>query len=139
MSMDRWIAISDGARSALHALAYASARGGFVSAHCAAEALGLSPTYLAKLLQDLSKKGLVDIARGASGGFAVKGDPKDLSCLDVLVAIDGPAPELHCLFAEAICDSGTCKIKLLCDEVATRSLSALRETTVADLAQSFSQ
>jgi len=49
--MDRIISVSDTANAAIHALALAEAKGGSVSAREVAERLGVSPTYLAKIMQ----------------------------------------------------------------------------------------
>jgi Rrf2 family protein len=135
--MDRWLAISDGANAALHALAFAASKDGFVSSRVAAEELGVSATYLAKLIQVLVKAGLVEAQRGASGGFAIKGDPGKITCLEVVTAVDGPIPERHCLFPAATCRLGTCVFKRLCDEVAAKALDALTSTSLADVARSY--
>lgn len=135
--MDRWLSISDGANAALHALAYSAAKGGFVSARSVALALEVSPSYLAKLLQDLAIKGLVDVARGAMGGFAMAGDPEKTSVLEVIIAVDGPLPTRYCLFPEATCLSRNCAIKRLCDELAANTAKALSATMVADIAASY--
>jgi Rrf2 family protein len=135
--MDRWLAVSDGANAALHALAYAVSRGNPVSARAAADALGVSPSYLAKLIRTLSKAGLVEAHRGAAGGFAFKGDAKKLSCLDVIVAVDGPIPKRHCLFAASVCRRGSCALKTLCGEISVKAVKVLGSTTIADVARSF--
>jgi Rrf2 family protein len=135
--MDRWLAVSDGANAALHALAYAVSRGKPVSARAAADELGVSPSYLAKLIQTLSKTGLVEAHRGASGGFAFKGDAKKLSCLDVVVAVDGPIPTRQCLFATSVCKRGSCALKTLCEGISAKAVKVLGSTTIADVAKSF--
>jgi Rrf2 family protein len=135
--MDRWLAITDGANAALHAMAYAAAKGGVVSARATAEAIAVSPSYLAKLLQELARAGLVEMSRGASGGFSVSGDPAARSCLEVILAIDGSLPERYCLFPESTCETGGCALKLLCDDIGRRATVGLGATSVADLARSY--
>jgi Rrf2 family protein len=135
--MDRWLAVSDGANAALHALAYAVSQGSPVSARAAAAELGVSPSYLAKLIQTLSRAGLVEAHRGSAGGFVFKGDADKVSCLAVIVAVDGPAPKRHCLFAVAACRKGSCALKILCDEISAKAIKVLGSTTIADVAKSF--
>jgi Rrf2 family protein len=135
--MDRWLAVSDGANAALHAMAYAAASGGVVSSRAAAEAIGVSPSYLAKLVQELARAGLVEMSRGAAGGFSVSGNPAEVASLDVILAIDGPIADRHCLFPEAACETGSCALKLLCDDIAKRALAGFKATSVADLAKSY--
>lgn len=135
--MDRWLAISDGANAALHALAFAATKSQPASARAAAEAIGVSPSYLAKLIQELARAGIVEMSRGAAGGFALAGDPAALSALEVIMAIDGAMPARHCLFPEAVCASGDCVLKLLCDRVGKEAEAVLRATSVAELSMRF--
>jgi Rrf2 family protein len=44
--------------------------------------------YLAKVLQNLSRAGLVTSQRGLNGGFTLRQDPHDLSILKVINAVD---------------------------------------------------
>ncbi len=136
--MDRWLAISDGATAALHALAYAASRGGLVSAKTVAKEIGVSPSYLAKLLQSLTKAGFIEASRGAAGGFSVRGEAQSISSLEVIIAIDGKLPERACLFREASCTTGTCVFKVLCAEVGARAQSVLQSTSIKDLSKSYS-
>lgn len=135
--MDRWLAISDGANAALHALAFAARSKKPSSARAAAEAIGVSPSYLAKLVQELARAGLVEMSRGAAGGFNVAGDPAAISVLDVVRAIDGAEPVRACLFPETVCSSGSCALRTLCEEVAEKARGVFAATSVADLSRQF--
>jgi Rrf2 family protein len=135
--MDRWLAISDGANAALHALAFAARSDKPSSARTAAEAIGVSPSYLAKLVQELARAGLAEMSRGAAGGFNVSGDPASISALDVILAIDGAEPARQCLFPEAVCASKACVLRSLCAELAEKSRTVLAATSVADLSRNF--
>jgi Rrf2 family protein len=53
-----------------------------------AEATHSSPGYLVKVLQSLAKAGILSAQRGAHGGFTLERDPKSLTVLEVLNAID---------------------------------------------------
>lgn len=53
-----------------------------------AEATRASPGYLVKVLQSLAKVGILSAQRGAHGGFTLERDPRTLSVLDVINAID---------------------------------------------------
>lgn len=135
--MDKIVAISDRMNAALHALALAACNGGSISAKTAAERLGVSPTYLAKILQSLAAKGLIASVRGIGGGFSLLAPAAALRCMDVLVALDGPLPEHYCLFERAVCVTRQCGFKALCDETAAKMRAALEGTTVDDLARNF--
>lgn len=44
--------------------------------------------YLSKVLQRLTRSGLLEGRRGRGGGFRLKKDPKELTVLDVVEAVD---------------------------------------------------
>lgn len=46
--------------------------------------------FVAKIFQDLVRKGLLTSAKGRGGGFALARKPDTLSVADVVVAVDGP-------------------------------------------------
>ena len=50
----------------------------------------IPPSFLAKIISQLSIAGLVHTSRGARGGVTLARDPIDISLLDVVEAIDGP-------------------------------------------------
>ncbi len=135
--MDRIIGISDRTNAALHALALADCNGGSIAAGAAAQRLGLSPTYMAKILQSLASKGLIASARGIGGGFSLKKPAAEMVCMEVLEALDGPLPSKYCLFAEPVCETRTCAFHRFCVDAERLLVEALRGSTVADIAAAF--
>ena len=63
----------------------------------------IPPSFLAKIISQLSVAGLLHTSRGARGGVSLARDPKDITMLDVVEAIDGPI-----LLNECVADSGNC-------------------------------
>jgi Rrf2 family protein len=55
-----------------------------------AEAEHISPLFLAKIFQSLTKAGVVKSHRGAKGGFSLVRPTADISLKDVVEAIEGP-------------------------------------------------
>lgn len=55
-----------------------------------AEAQFVPREYLAKIVQQLGKAGIVRSQRGVGGGVSLAKKPEDISLLDVLEAIEGP-------------------------------------------------
>ncbi len=91
--------ISAGVEYALHCLLFLVPRaGGRVEANVRDLALlqGVSAEYLAKLFTKLSRAGLVAATEGAGGGFVLAKPAKDISVLDVVVAIDGQKSLFEC-------------------------------------------
>jgi FeS assembly SUF system regulator len=66
------------------------------SAHSLSEKTSMSESAIMKILKLLVKSNLLDSIRGPKGGYVVKKDPKDISVLDVVNAIDGPVAVTIC-------------------------------------------
>lgn len=55
-----------------------------------AKAQKIPPSFLAKIISQLSIAGLIHTTRGARGGVSLAKSPEEISVLDVIQAIDGP-------------------------------------------------
>jgi len=55
-----------------------------------ADAEGISTHFLAKILQDLSKRGLIEIRQGSRGGPVLIKSPDKITLLEVLEICGGP-------------------------------------------------
>ncbi len=135
--VDRTIAISDTVNAGIHALVLAEKNGGNIAARQAAERLGVSPTYLSKILQKLSGQGLLVPRRGLGGGYALARSAEAISCLEVLTALEGDLPIRECLFARSVCRTKTCALRTFCEETEARLRCVLAATTIAAVARSF--
>jgi Rrf2 family protein len=63
----------------------------------------IPPSFLAKIISQLSIAGLLHTSRGARGGVSLAHEPKDISLLDVVEAIDGPILLNECVGGSSIC------------------------------------
>ncbi|CAI6087079.1 RrF2 family transcriptional regulator [Cohnella sp. JJ-181] len=61
-----------------------------------ADRLGVSQTYLSKMLSKLVKAGLIGSVSGANGGYRLKANYDRISFLDVIHAIEGTASIFEC-------------------------------------------
>jgi len=61
-----------------------------------AEFHDVSPTYLAKQLQSLSRAGLVRSTQGQAGGYLLTRPAAQITVLEVVEAIDGGQPAFRC-------------------------------------------
>ena len=52
--------------------------------------------FLAKILQQLARKGLLRSSKGPTGGFALRVDASEIRLLDIVEALDGLAPYQQC-------------------------------------------
>jgi Rrf2 family protein len=135
--VDRIVDVSDKGNAAIHALALAAAGGGRMTASACAGELGVSPSYLAKVLQALVRGGLLASTRGAAGGFELARPASGISCLEVIELVVGELPRRECLFRKTVCAKGACALKVMCERVEKSVRSALSTTTVAAIAASF--
>ena len=63
----------------------------------------IPPSFLAKIISQLSIAGLLHTSRGARGGVMMAREPKDVSLLEVIEAIDGPIMLNECVGENSIC------------------------------------
>lgn len=56
----------------------------------------LPEPYMAKQMQALSKAGIVRGGRGRNGFYILARDPKEITLLDILLAVDGDKPMFSC-------------------------------------------
>jgi Rrf2 family protein len=88
--------MSGGVEWGLHCCVVLSGSTEPVAATKLAEFHDVSPSYLAKQLQLLSRAGLVHAAQGQSGGYRLTRDAARITVLDVVEAIDGAQPAFRC-------------------------------------------
>lgn len=90
--------MGDGVEQAIHSVAMLAglSEGGVLSAAALAEFHGVSTSYLLKHLQALSGAGILDTVPGPKGGYRLAKTPKEISLLDILLAVEGPAPAFRC-------------------------------------------
>jgi Rrf2 family protein len=61
-----------------------------VATSTVAREMKIPASFLAKIISQLSIAGLLHTSRGARGGVSLAREPKEISVLDVVEAIDGP-------------------------------------------------
>jgi Rrf2 family protein len=68
-----------------------------------AEEQRIPPSFLAKIISQLSIAGLLHTSRGARGGVTLARSPKDITLLEVIEAIDGPIQLNECVSDDSNC------------------------------------
>ncbi len=72
----------------------------------------IPPSFLAKIISQLSVAGVVQTSRGARGGVSLARPALDISLLEVIEAIDGPITLNECVHNSAACVFGDdCPVK----------------------------
>lgn len=59
--------------------------------------------YLSKVLQELSKRGIVRLKAGVGGGVELVSDPAELTVLDVIKVMEGRFAFNRCVYAPGEC------------------------------------
>jgi Rrf2 family protein len=90
------VKMSGGVEWGLHCCVLLSGAGEPVPAATLAEFHDVSPSYLAKQLQLLSRAGLVRSTQGQSGGYLLTRAAAEITVLEVVEAIDGAEPAFRC-------------------------------------------
>ena len=86
----------------------------------------IPPSFLAKIISQLSIAGLIHTSRGARGGVSLARPSGEISVLDVVEAIDGPIFLNDCTENSANCPFlGSCPLKELWCEARTALVDKL--------------
>ena len=134
--------MSGGLEWALHCALALTAADRPASAARLAEMHDVSPSYLAKQLQALSRAGLVRSAQGHAGGYELTRAPGEITVLDVVEAIDGRTPAFLCTDVRMRGPLATPPERCVTPCAIHRAMTAadeawrasLRSVTIADLA-----
>jgi len=108
------------------------------SAKDIADCYGVPLPLLSKVLRTLVHEGLLTSEQGANGGYKLARDPREISTLEVIRAIDGPIILTHCFTEHAghvECDQTTlCPVREPLRKVHEGIMRLLSGISVADLA-----
>ncbi len=99
-----------------------------------AEEQRIPPSFLAKIISQLSIAGLLHTSRGARGGVTLAREPKEISLLEVIEAIDGPIQLNECVGEDALCTfDGECPLRPVWCEAQDELVKRLKSTTFEQL------
>ena len=101
-----------------------------------ARQLRASEHHLAKVMQRLTRAGLVRSTRGPHGGFRLARPALQISLLEIYEAIEGPVGPTHCLIDSAACERSPCVLGGLVRSVQEQVRRRFAQTTLQDLAAS---
>lgn len=90
--------------------------------------------FLAKILQQIARKGLLKSSKGPTGGFCLKVPANKLRLIDIIDAVDGVSTFTAC--AGGLPECNAARACSLCDRwkpVQARIMVFLGKTTIADL------
>jgi len=96
--------------------------------------------FLAKILQQLARKGLLRSSKGPTGGFALRVDPAEIKLLDIVDALDGLAPYQQCASGLSECnDEMPCSMHDSWVALRSRIMDYLGRNSIEDLVKALEQ
>ncbi len=99
-----------------------------------AKAQHIPPSFLAKIISQLSIAGLLHTSRGARGGVTLARQPKDITLLEVIESIDGPIMLNECVGENSTCTfDDDCPLRSVWCEAQEELVGRLRGTNFQQL------
>nr|WP_299384024.1 Rrf2 family transcriptional regulator [Allomuricauda sp.] len=96
--------------------------------------INVPQSYLAKLLQELSKHDVISSARGPKGGFFLSDQNKNLPLIKIVEVIDGEQRLRSCMLSIHECDNeNPCALHDLVGNANSIFIKNLEETTILEL------
>jgi Rrf2 family protein len=131
--------LSKKADYALMAMAHLALKPGSVSAREIAEQYDIPIELLAKVLQRLTRRGLLTSQQGTRGGYQLGRSAVSISVADVIHAIDGPVAVTACSSHAGRCGQfDKCNVRDPLWRIREIIVSALATTSVFELANESS-
>ena len=96
------------------------------------KARDLPKQYLIKLFAMLSRAGLIVPVRGKGGGYKLAREPKDISLLEVIEAIEGPIAVNLCQETPIRCDFDACPVRPVWGDIQGYIQNKLSSVTLVD-------
>ncbi|HRH80787.1 MAG TPA: Rrf2 family transcriptional regulator [Thiobacillaceae bacterium] len=101
-----------------------------------AERLSVPAAYLAKILQNLCKHGILDSFRGRLGGFCLREGMHKTTLMQVLLLTEGPDFTKSCILGLKECSDATaCPLHAKWIPVKKKIISLLTDMSLEDLAK----
>ena len=129
--------LSEAASLAMHSLALIASRRDMTSVGDISGELGVSEFHLSKVMQRLSRHGLVKSTRGPRGGFTLARDSREITLLDVYEAIEGRLDDTACIMEKKSCLNGKCILGSTITEMAALFRDHLGGTRISDIMDAY--
>ncbi len=98
-----------------------------------AEGIDAPEPFIAKILQDLGKRKLINSVKGPNGGFYIDQFNSKCSVADVVKAIDGDGIYKDCVIGLKACsEKNPCPIHFEYKEIKKNLIMMLEDNTIAD-------
>ncbi len=108
--------------------------GSYVSLKDISDRQEISMKYLEAIISKLSKGGLVDSARGKSGGYRLNRKPEEYKVGEILILTEKSLAPVSCIECDKVCTKeGSCLTRPMWNELNGVIMEFLNSKTLADL------
>ncbi len=112
--------------------------GKFVMVKQIAQQENIPSHFLAKILQQLARKGLLRSSKGPTGGFSLRSPAGDITLVQIVESLDGLTEYQKCVSGLAECtDDAPCGMHDSWKALRSRIMEYLEQTTIADLTKAL--
>ncbi|MEK7408007.1 MAG: Rrf2 family transcriptional regulator [Acidobacteriota bacterium] len=112
--------------------------GKFVMVKQIAQQENIPSHFLAKILQQMARKGLLRSSKGPTGGFTLRSPAADITLVQIVEALDGLTDYQKCVSGLAECtDDAPCGMHDSWKALRSRIMEYLEQTTIADLTKAL--
>lgn len=123
---------------AIQALGYLVTKKGFTLIREIAEATQVPQGYLAKILHQLGRKGVLETQRGKRGGVRLAPDKEMMTFFEVATLMDDPVVTMRCMLGTDQCSpTRSCPCHDFWSKQREREHALLRRKTVRDMARFY--
>jgi len=99
-----------------------------------ARACNVSESFLANIVHNLSKSGIIDARKGMNGGISLARKSSEITLREVIEAIEGDVGLVDCQKGDKVCKiESTCSVKQFWNIQHEKILATFNDTTLADL------
>ena len=136
--MSNFIKLSEAASLAFHTAAFLAQHADrLVPSREIARVLGASENHLSKVLQRLSRSGIVHSTRGPNGGFRLRSPWEKIRLIEIYEAVEGPLTPGRCFLGLPVCRGNRCALGVLVHKTDAAVRKCFAGTTLAEMAKSF--
>lgn len=101
-----------------------------------ADACGIPPAYLAKIVNQLARRGILSTQRGIGGGVTLARSPHDISLFELCESLGDPIVQCRCLLSAAPCsDDRACPAHAFWKVHRASLVEFLQRMSVAQMAE----
>ena len=93
----------------------------------------LARDYMTKIFNALARAEIVRPIRGRGGGYVLARQPRDISLLEVIEAIEGPLALNLCQHSPPLCEQEDCRARPVWTRLQENMRGVLSSTSLADL------